>query len=69
MYIHEAISKTTEERPYIRRDTEEWREFGLKIWPTNTCECCVITSNASRSLRGWQPFKEDLLADDWIPCG
>jgi len=68
MYIHEAIAKMTDEKPYIQRDIKEWRELGIRIRPTSTCECCVISSKARRSSNGWQPFKEDLLADDWMPC-
>lgn len=68
MYIHEAIKETNEYLPCIRRSTEEWEEMEIRILPTNTCECCVISSKVSRGMRGWQPTKADLLADDWILC-
>ena len=68
MFIHEAIMATNEEKPNIQRNTGEWIGAGIKVWPTNTCECCIVSSEASRKSRGWQPFKEDLLADDWVTC-
>ena len=66
MFIHEAILNTSEKKPYISRENEEWQEAAIKIWPTNTAECCVIMSQVSRSMRGWEPSKDDLLANDWV---
>lgn len=70
MYIHEAIAATTEKYPYIQRNTEEWIDGGLKIRPTNTCECCIVSSKVNgRPSKCWSPFKADLTADDWEVVG
>lgn len=69
MFIHEAIKATTVDEPFITR--EAWRReegtLGPKILPTNTPDCCLAKSSYSdRTHRGWEPFRNDLLADDWI---
>lgn len=75
VFIHEAISARTEERPYITREswsypTSAWHNAQIRILPTNTPDCCVIESVASNGpRRGWQPMAEDLAADDWVAVG
>lgn len=65
MTIIEAIKSTTENRPSITRTA--WAEMQLKIRPTNTPDCCIISSlSGSNPRRGWQPTAEDLTAEDWI---
>ena len=71
MTISEAIKARTEEKPYITRKAWNIKIFDcraveLKIMPTDTPECCIITSRVAISpRRGWQPQLEDLIADDW----
>ena len=73
MYIHEAIQAMTMEKPCIaRRSWGRWNKglpsSGVRIQPTNSPDCCIIESDAaSFHLRGWQPTKDDLVADDWEP--
>ncbi len=65
MTIIEAIKSTTENRPSITRTA--WAEMQVKIRPTNTPDCCIISSlSGSNPRRGWQPTAEDLTAKDWI---
>lgn len=70
MNISEAIKARTIEKQYITRElwqAELWPASDLKVLPTNTPDCCVLISQASRGpCRGWQPQAEDLCADDWI---
>lgn len=73
MTISEAILARTDEKPYITR--AEWnapildgKPIDLKLFPTDTPDCCIITSRVCKSSsRGWQPQLEDLIADDWEP--
>lgn len=75
MYIHEAIMARTEEKPWITREAyveEQGRAIwtDIKIFPTNGPDGMIVSSSAARPpSRGWQPRKEDLLADDWITTG
>lgn len=69
MNIQEATSSRTNDKPYIARNAwcNTYRGADLKLFPTNTPDCCVITSLAARGpRRGWQPTAEDLIADDWF---
>ena len=71
MFIHEAIKARTPAKPYITRAAwSHQRERSLvpipRIFPTDTPDCCVLISGASKPpCRGWQPIAEDLIADDW----
>lgn len=67
MNISTAIKSRTSDNPYITR--ESWRAecFDIKIYPSNTPDCCVICSTASRSPQArWNPDKDDLIAEDWV---
>lgn len=65
MKIDIAIKATTEKRPFITRTA--WADPGIKIRPTDSPECCIISSPyCARPSRGWQPTAEDLTAEDWI---
>lgn len=72
MLIHEAILATTKDEPYITRqawsyNTGKPATAVITILPTNTPDCCVITSKNGRiPCRGWQPAARDLIADDWM---
>ena len=70
MYIHEAIKNTSKESPYITR--EKWAIESASSWlvvilPTDSPDCCILDGYAARRpSRGWQPCRDDLMADDWI---
>lgn len=75
MNIVDAIKATNEEQPYITR--ESWaKEFRhapghrIRLLPTDTMDC-VLYVGARDGLchPRWNPFKSDLLAEDWIPIG
>lgn len=78
MYIHEAIKAMKEGRhplPCIRRKCWPYSQLGIddstsvKIIPTNGPDLCIIHSKTVAGVRaGWQPCKDDLIADDWEPC-
>lgn len=63
MYIHEAVMKANRIDGYIAR--LEWMG-DIMVKPTDTDSCCIIESNINPPSRGWQPFAEDLIADDWV---
>lgn len=69
MNIQEAIQSRTEEKPFITRKAwiiNTWHGLEVKIFPTNTPNCCVVSSIAAKApCRGWQPQMEDLIAEDW----
>lgn len=73
MYIHEAIAACTPNKPFITR--KRWKDMfglltGIKVFPTDSPDCCVFESGTNKSpCRGWQPTKEDLVANDWEPTG
>lgn len=75
MNIRDAILARTEDKPFITREKWKGQMAGAiaehkmpKILPTDSVDCCVITSFSSREpCRGWQPTQDDLLAEDWIP--
>ena len=72
MNIQEATNSRTKDKPYITREVwcNTYRGADLKVFPTNTPDCCVITSLAARGhRRGWQPTADDLIADDWFVTG
>ena len=67
--IKEAIDARTHDCPFITRlDWEkEWPDSKLKIYPTNTPDCCVVCSTATRNPQArWNPTIDDLAACDWI---
>lgn len=74
MHIHEAIAATTEAAPWITREAwtttvDNGRRAVVRLMPTNTADNVIADGYAKRRpSRGWQPRKEDLLANDWIPC-
>ncbi len=69
MNIQEAIRSRTVDKPFITRESWEigvWKGVRIRIYPTDTPDCCIISSEASKiPCRGWQPQTEDLTADDW----
>lgn len=74
MYIHEAIAATNEHYPYITRaawygGSEEDPVVITQILPTDGPDGMIIDGMCQRKpSRGWQPRKQDLIADDWCVC-
>lgn len=72
MDIRSAILARTSVKPFITRQSwvkeiEGWSDNVAKIMPTNSVDCCIITSFSARNpCRGWQPTAGDLVAEDWI---
>lgn len=69
MTIKEAAEKAMEQNCCIAR--RAWgRGYHFRVEPTNTPDLCVCHSQAMRTPgRGWQPYAEDLIADDWYLLG
>ena len=67
MNIQEATKKAVAEGKQITRVNSWWGggENGIKIRPTDTDECCII-SVAKKEAPRWNPQAEDLTADDWV---
>lgn len=65
MNICEATRKAVEENKYISREAHSGCVV-IKIKPTNTPDCCIISDGKQIPRRGWQPQAEDLTADDWV---
>lgn len=72
MFINQAIALARKSNKCITR--EAWEPVkracysaGIQILPTDTPDCCVIYSEACKTIaRAWNPRAEDLLADDWL---
>lgn len=63
MYIHEAVQKAQEVPSIIARP-----DFGraFLIVPQNPRDCIYAgTVGSLKTVPGWEPSAEDLLADDW----
>lgn len=72
--IVEAIKATDASHPYIRRKAWNYPTptpggAAVKILPTDSPDCCVVSSRVcpSRSAPRWNPAREDLIAEDWEP--
>ena len=67
MNIQEATKQAIAEGKQITRINAWWGggENEIKIRPTNTYECCIV-SNAKKEAPRWNPQAEDLIADDWV---
>lgn len=63
MYINEAVRKALSQKKYIARKL--MADIGIKIQPTNSLDCCVISKTDKSPAPRWQPSAEDLVADDW----
>lgn len=61
MYIHEAVAEAVRIDGYITR-----HECSVvRIKPTNSAACCILTSEGKAPCPRWQPGARDLMADDW----
>lgn len=72
MDIRTAILSRTDAEHCITRQSwvnQMGSEAAPRIDPTNTPDCCLISSPYARKARGWQPTLEDLTAADWITTG
>lgn len=67
MNIQEATKQAVAEGKQITRINAWWGggESGIKIRPTDTDECCIV-SIAKNEVPRWNPQAEDLTADDWV---
>ena len=51
----------------MRRVSSMWPD-GVIVIPTNTVDCCFlmdICAGKKSRRRGWEPYADDLVADDW----
>lgn len=48
---------------YITR--KSWKK-DIYILPTNSIDCCVLMSDNQQSAPRWNPYADDLIANDWI---
>lgn len=75
MFIHEAVQKTSLERPMITRKAWIYPTSepgpGIVIMPTDSPNGCMIVRSEpfAQGHTLWTPKKEDLLADAGIPSG
>lgn len=68
MNIRDAVLLAQKEGRYIYR-TSEISDNGLTcdILPTNTLDCCLLipTEDDEKFGRRWNPYANDLTAEDW----
>lgn len=75
MDIRTAILSRTADKPYITRKaweciTDHPCSACIRVLPTDGPDCCIMLSEYGRTpCRGWQPRREDLVADDWVLIG
>ena len=63
VYIHEAVRAATLTNKHIAR--VDMLALGMKIRPTDTFDCCIISESNKSPAPRWEPKAEDLTADDW----
>lgn len=67
MNIVEAIKEALPKGKGIAR--KAWNDTWLDtvIIPTNSSECCIVTTFGKHSSAPrWNPTADDLTADDWV---
>ena len=67
MNIKEAAEQAAKLGLGMRRRNDEWPP-GLIVFPTDTVDCCVLeleTEGKKSRRRGWEPYADDLIAEDW----
>lgn len=67
MTINEAVKLSIKENKCI---TRSGNPFLIYILPTDTTNCCIgflkdENGNLKKSAVRWNPYTEDLIADDW----
>ena len=61
--ISKAVKKALEEKKPITRTS--LKDFGFKVFPTDSSDCCYIVNEKQQPSRCWNPTADDLTADDW----
>lgn len=63
--IKEACEKAQKEGKAISRHS--WGRHGIRLIPTNSWNCVIIIDGANNKLveSRWNPYLEDLIANDW----
>lgn len=64
MNIFQAV-RATKGYGWITRRSWDGR---VQICPTNEPECCVCKAEGEELCPRWQPYAQDLMADDWELC-
>lgn len=63
MRLDEAIKRAGSQET-IRR--KSWKNDGISIKPTDSERCCEMYLFDKLLSDRWNPYREDLLATDWI---
>ena len=65
MSIKKACKKAQKEGKAISR--KSWGKHALRLVPTNTWNCVIMMTYGDAKPNGsrWNPYLEDLIADDW----
>ena len=63
MNINESCKKATEENKFIQSD--QLKDAGIKIKPTNTEQCCVYYKDNIRKAGRWNPSLSDLIDESY----
>ena len=67
MTIKEAAEQAVKLGLGMWRRNDEWPPW-LIVFPTDTADCCVLESEfegEKSRRRGWEPYADDLIAEDW----
>lgn len=66
MNIKDAVTIALKENKYIYRQSEKDEGIQVNILPTNTFDCCLLTTDDNEFAgKRWNPNANDLIADDW----
>lgn len=63
MLIHEAAALAYELNLSMCRKKDSRH---IRIKPTNTPDCCILSIKGGSDCSRWQPYADDLIADDWM---
>lgn len=68
MSIKKACKKAHKEGKAISR--RSWGKYGMRLIPTNSWNCVIIISGSNNKpiSSRWNPYLDDLIADDWYVC-
>lgn len=71
MNIRDAAIKANKEGKAITRKEfiEECKSSPMKLIGTNTNECFLIVGSSESITPRWEPYLEDITADDWCVIG
>lgn len=63
MNIYEATKEALRVGGWIKRP---WGDDGFYVKPTDTGDACLVFAHEKKSpAKRWNPFAEDLIAEDW----